>query len=71
MLDALDGIGPDDFFVANGDLYPNGRLIHAMYLVEVKKPADVTDEEDFLKLVETVPALEAFGPYAESDCKLQ
>ena len=54
--------GLDDFFVAYGDLYPNGRLIHDMYLVEVKKPAEVTEQEDFLKLLATVPALEAFGP---------
>ena len=57
VLDALDGIELDEFFVTNGDLYPNGRLIHNIYPVEVGKPDEVTEKADFLKLVATVPAL--------------
>ncbi|MCB4771834.1 ABC transporter substrate-binding protein [Ancylobacter sp. Lp-2] len=71
VLDALDALNVADFFIANGDLLPNGRMIHDMYLVEVKTPAEVTEKEDFLKLVETVPAKQAFRPLSESDCKLR
>jgi branched-chain amino acid transport system substrate-binding protein len=70
VLKALRGIEIKDFFVQNGELYPNGRLIHDMYLVEVKKPDEVTEKQDFLKLVATVPATTAFKPYAQSACKL-
>jgi branched-chain amino acid transport system substrate-binding protein len=56
--------------VQNGNLYPNGRLVHDIYLVEVKTPGEVTENDDFLRLVATVPAAEAFKPYAETDCKL-
>jgi branched-chain amino acid transport system substrate-binding protein len=70
VLDALEEMEIADFFIQNGALYPNGRLIHDMYLVEVKKPGEVTEKDDFLKLVATVPAKEAFRPYSETDCKL-
>ena len=70
VLKALREIEIKDFFVQNGKLYPNGRLIHDMYLVEVKKPADVTEKQDFLRLAATVPAETAFKPYADSACKI-
>lgn len=70
VLKALREIEIKDFFVQNGELYPNGRLIHDMYLVEVKKPDEVTEKQDYLKLVATVPATTAFKPYAASACKL-
>ncbi len=69
VLAAMHDINLDDFFVNNGELYPNGRLIHDMYLLEVKKPSEVTDE-DYFKLVSTVPAEKAFRPYSETTCKL-
>jgi branched-chain amino acid transport system substrate-binding protein len=71
VLDVMDDAPIVDFFVQNGTLYPNGRLIHDMYLVEVKKPGDIAEPEDYLKLVATVPASEAFRPYSQSDCKLR
>ena len=71
VLDVMDNAPIADFFVQNGTLYPNGRLIHDMYLVEVKKPGDIAEPEDYLKLVATVPASEAFRPYSQSDCKLR
>lgn len=71
VLKALREIEISDFFVQNGELYPNGRLIHDMYLVEVKAPADVTEPQDFLELAATVPATEAFKPYSESVCQIQ
>ena len=59
-----------DFFVQNGELYPNGRLIHDMYLLEVKAPGEIEEGDDFFKLVATVPAAEAFRPYSATSCKL-
>lgn len=69
VLKAMREVPLDDFFVKNGKLYPNGRLIHDMYLVEVKAPNEVKEKEDFFKLVATVPAATAYKPYAESACK--
>lgn len=71
VLAALEDREIGDFFIQNGELYPNGRLIHDMYLLEVKKPGRSPKRTTFLKLVATVPAKEAFRPYSESDCKLR
>lgn len=70
VLKAMREMKIEDFFVQNGELYPNGRLIHDMYLIEVKKPDEVTEKQDFLKLVATVPAKEAFKPLSATTCKL-
>lgn len=70
VLKAMREMKIEDFFVQNGELYPNGRLIHDMYLIEVKKPDEVTEKQDLLKLVSTVPAKEAFRPLAQTTCKL-
>ncbi len=60
----------DDFFVHNSKLYPNGRLIHDMYMLEVKAPDQIKEKDDFFKLVSTVPAVEAFRPLEQSACKI-
>ena len=70
VLKAMREIEIKDFFVQNGKLYPNGRLVHDMYLLEVNAPADVKEKDDLFKLVATVPADKAFKPYSESTCKL-
>ncbi|MEO3388799.1 ABC transporter substrate-binding protein [Mesorhizobium sp. CAU 1741] len=70
VLKAMREVELDDFFVSNGTLYPNGRLIHDMYLLEVNGPDDVSEKDDFFKLVATVPAEKAFRPHSESVCKL-
>lgn len=49
---------------------PDGRTIHAMYLFEVKKPAESKYAFDYYKLVSTVPADKAFRPLAEGGCPL-
>ena len=69
VLKAMREIKIEDFFVNNSTLYPNGRLIHDMYLLEVKKPSEVTNE-DYFQLVSTVPADQAFRPLSETACPL-
>lgn len=70
VLEQVRNMEIEDFFVQNGELYPNGRLIHDMYLLEVKAPSEVTEGDDYFKLVHTVPATEAFRPYSATTCKL-
>ena len=71
VLKAMQEIEIKDFFVQNGTLYPNGRLIHDMYLIEVKKPDEVKEKDDLLKLAATVPATTAFRPYEATACKIK
>lgn len=70
VLEQLRSMKIDDFFVKNATLYPNGRLIHDMYALQVNAPADVKEKDDFFKLVATVPADKAFQPYEKSACKI-
>ena len=48
----------------------DGRVVHPMYLFEVKKPEESTYPYDYYKLVSTIPADQAFRPLAEGGCAL-
>ena len=60
----------EDMFARNAKLLPTGRLIHDVYVLEIKDPKDVKEEWDMSKLVTTIPAAEAFPPLSESKCSL-
>jgi len=60
----------DDFFVKNGQIREDGRMVHEMYLYEVKKPAESKGSWDYYKLVATIPADQAFQPLPDSKCPL-
>jgi branched-chain amino acid transport system substrate-binding protein len=60
----------NDIFVKNGRIREDGRMVHDMYLFEVKKPAESKQRWDYYKLVATIPADEAFQPLAQSRCPL-
>jgi branched-chain amino acid transport system substrate-binding protein len=60
----------NDAFTRNGVLRADGRMVHDMYLVQVKTPAESKGEWDLVKLVATIPGDKAFRPLAESKCPL-
>src|SRR5262245_32559929 len=60
----------NDFFAKNGKIREDGRMVHEMYLYEVKKPAESKGTWDYYKLVATIPADQAFQPSSESKCPL-
>lgn len=47
----------------------DGRMLHDMVLVEVKKPGEATGDWDLYKVLRRIPAAEAFRP-ASSECAL-
>jgi branched-chain amino acid transport system substrate-binding protein len=59
-----------DMFAADGSIRADGRMLHDMYLVEVKTPAESTGPWDLEKIVDTVPADKAFQPVGEVGCPL-
>ena len=84
-LQAVEAIGTDDtqavrrqmaatpindVFATDGYIREDGRMVHNMYLVEVKTPEESQDEDDLFRLVRTIPAEEAFRPLSESVCHL-
>lgn len=58
----------NDAFAANGKLRPDGRMVHDVYLVQIKSPAESHGEWDLLKLVATIPGDQAFRPLADGGC---
>ena len=59
----------DDFF-AKGRVRDDGRLMHDMYLVEVKAPSESKAPWDYYKVLRRIPAEEAAQPLSESKCSL-
>jgi branched-chain amino acid transport system substrate-binding protein len=60
----------NDFMTRNGKLRIDGRVMRDMYLFEVKSPAESKYPWDYLKLLQTIPAEEAFRPLNEGGCPL-
>ena len=59
-----------DMFTKDGQIRPDGRMVHDMYLMEVKKPSESKYPWDYYKLVATVPGAQAYVTKAESKCSL-
>ena len=59
-----------DFFARNARLREDGRVVHDMYLAQVKTPAESKGPWDFYKILKTIPGEEAFQPLSEGTCKL-
>src|SRR5579871_5247696 len=60
----------NDFFAKNGRIREDGRMVHDMYLFEVKKPSESKGRWDVYKLLATVPGDEAFQSLEQSRCPL-
>src|SRR5262250_2489545 len=60
----------DDKLFGKGTVRADGRKIHPMYLVEVKKPAESKGPWDYFKVRATIPADQAFRPLSEGGCPL-
>lgn len=60
----------NDLFAENGKVGANGRMIHDMYLMEVKKPGESDIAWDYYKVLATIPGGEAFIDPAKSGCEL-
>ena len=60
----------NDMFAKNGRIREDGRMVHDMYLFEVKKPSESKGRWDDYKLLATVSGDEAFQPLESSRCPL-
>ena len=69
VMATLKGMKIDDFY-NKGQIRADGRMIHDMYLFEVKSAKESTTPWDYYKLVAKVPGDQAFTSVAESKCKL-
>lgn len=60
----------NDMFAKNGEIRPDGRMVHDMYLMQVKTPAESKYPWDYYKVVATIPGAQAFATKAETKCSL-
>ncbi len=59
----------DDFY-NKGQIRADGRMIHDMYLFQVKSQKESSTPWDYYKMIAKVPGEQAFTTVAESKCSL-
>ena len=69
VMEKLKSTDANDFY-NKGKIRADGRMIHDMYLFEVKSAKDAPTPWDYYKLVSKVPGDQAFTTVAESKCSL-
>lgn len=69
VMATLKGMKINDFY-NKGQIRADGRMIHDMYLFEVKSAKEASTPWDYYKTVAKVPGEQAFTTVAESKCAL-
>ncbi|MFD0974043.1 ABC transporter substrate-binding protein [Plantactinospora endophytica] len=70
VVGELEGKEIEDVFLRNGRIRAEDhRVVHDAYLAQVKPPVEVTEPWDYVKILKTIPAEEAFRP-PSADCKM-
>jgi branched-chain amino acid transport system substrate-binding protein len=59
-----------DFFAPNGKVRADGRMVHDMYLVQVKSPEESKYPWDYYKILRTIPGDEAYRAIDKGGCPL-
>lgn len=59
-----------DYFTQNGKLREDGRMVHSMLLLEVKKPEESKYPWDYYKVLAELPGDEVFRPMKDGGCPL-
>jgi branched-chain amino acid transport system substrate-binding protein len=70
VADEMRALPVDDFFARHATLRADGRLVHDMYLAQVKSPAESKGPWDYYKILRVIPGNEAYKPLADSTCPL-
>jgi branched-chain amino acid transport system substrate-binding protein len=60
----------NDIFAKGGFIREDGRMVHDMYLMQVKAPAESTEPWDYYKVAQVFKGEEAWTTKAESKCPL-
>ena len=60
----------NDVFAHDGRIRADGRMVHDMYLAQVKKPSESKGDWDLVTITSTIPGDLAVRPLGESTCPL-
>jgi branched-chain amino acid transport system substrate-binding protein len=58
----------NDFMTKDGWIREDGRIMRDMYLEEVKSPQESKNPYDYIKILATIPAEQAFRPLKDGGC---
>jgi branched-chain amino acid transport system substrate-binding protein len=70
VMTKLRALPINDVFAKGGKIREDGRMVHDMYLMQVKKPSESKRPWDYYNLKATVPGDQAFQPLSKSTCPL-
>ena len=70
VLEKMRSTPVRDAFTDNGVLREDGRMVHSMFLLEVKKPEESKAPWDYYKVLAEVPGDQAFRPMKDGGCPL-
>ncbi|MBR0678970.1 ABC transporter substrate-binding protein [Roseomonas eburnea] len=70
VINRMKAMPTEDDAFGRASIRPDGRRIIPSYLFEVKSPAESRGPWDYMKLLQTTPAEEAFRPLTEGGCPL-
>ncbi len=72
VMKQMKAVKPDDFFARNAELRADGRMVHDMYQVRVKKADERSNEDDIFEIEQTLAGNDVFLPMtAECDFSKQ
>ena len=60
----------NDMYIKDGAVRPDGRVVHDMYLLQVKTPDESKEAWDYFKVLQTIDGNDAFTKQAETRCAL-
>jgi len=60
----------NDMFAKGGVIRADGRMVHEMYLMQVKKPEESKEPWDYFNVAQKIPGDEAYLPLSQSKCSL-
>jgi len=70
VLEKMRATPVRDAFTDNGVLREDGRMVHSMFLFEIKKPEESRAPWDYYKVLAEVPGDQAFRPIKDGGCPL-
>lgn len=70
VLAHLRGNKLNDMYIKDGIVRPDGRVVHDMYLLQVKTPEQSKEPWDYFTVLQTIDGNQAFTTQAESRCAL-
>jgi len=70
VVDTMKTLPINDMFAKNGKIRADGRMVHDMLLVQIKKPSESKYPWDYYKILRTIPGDEAYRPLDKGNCPL-